>query len=328
MATTTKTQITDGQRDYFNRTLLMRASPHLTFDKFGQLRPIPLNISTLVRFRRYDALAVNTTALTEGTTPAEKQLAVTDVTAVLSQYGDFVVLSDLVMGTSIEQAMTEGVEVVGHQAGRSVDLIYRNILDAGSNVFYSNGASRSAVNSVIDVDDLDRVIRSLEENDAMMVTKIIAAGGGVDTSPISPGYIAVVHPHVLFTLRNLGSEWIPVYKYANQMKTIAGEVGAYKQIRFVMTTQSRIRTGAGAAGSGIKTTSGAADVYETLVFGQEAYGICPLKGRGLESIQKGIGSSGVADALNQRASAGWKATVTAAILNDNFLARLESASAS
>ena len=181
---------------------------------------------------------------------------------------------------------------------------------------------------MIDADDLDRVIRSLEENDAMMVTKIIAAGGGVDTSPISPGYIAVVHPHVLFTLRNLGTEWIPVYKYANQMKTIAGEVGAYKQIRFVMTTQSRIRTGAGAAGSGIKVTSTLADVYETLIFGQEAYGICPLKGRGLESIQKGLGSSGVADALNQRASTGWKATVTAAILNDNFLARLESASAS
>ena len=68
------------------------------------------------------------------------------------------------------------------------------------------------------------------------------------------------------------------------------------------------------------------DVYSTLVIGDNAYGVTEITGGGLEHIVKQLGSSGVADALNQRASVGWKATLAAIILVQQYMIRLETAS--
>lgn len=73
--------------------------------------------------------------------------------------------------------------------------------------------------------------------------------------------------------------------------------------------------GAGAAG---------ADVYATLVFGADAYGVTEIEGGGLEYFAKQLGSAGAADPLNQRATSGWKAMKTAEILSQEYMVRLES----
>lgn len=68
------------------------------------------------------------------------------------------------------------------------------------------------------------------------------------------------------------------------------------------------------------------DVYSTLFFGANAYGVTEVTGGGLEHIVKQLGSGGTADPLNQRATAGWKGTKVAELLVDNYLIRLESGS--
>jgi N4-gp56 family major capsid protein len=65
------------------------------------------------------------------------------------------------------------------------------------------------------------------------------------------------------------------------------------------------------------------DVYATLIFGANAYGVCPLAGNAMENIIKPLGSSGSADPLNQRATSGWKAITTTKILNDAWMIRIE-----
>jgi len=67
-------------------------------------------------------------------------------------------------------------------------------------------------------------------------------------------------------------------------------------------------------------------VYSTLVLGANAYGVTELENGGLEHIVKQLGSAGTADPLNQRASAGWKATKTAERLVENYMIRIESCS--
>ena len=57
--------------------------------------------------------------------------------------------------------------------------------------------------------------------------------------------------------------------------------------------------------------------------GANAYGVTEIEGGGLRTIIKQLGSSGVADALDQRASIGWKAIKTAEILLDAYLIRVE-----
>lgn len=68
------------------------------------------------------------------------------------------------------------------------------------------------------------------------------------------------------------------------------------------------------------------DVYSTLIVGADAYGVTELEGGGLQHIVKQLGSSGAADPLNQRATAGWKLTKVAERLVEQYMVRIESAS--
>ena len=67
-------------------------------------------------------------------------------------------------------------------------------------------------------------------------------------------------------------------------------------------------------------------VYSTLIIGDNAYGTIDIEGGGLEHIVKQLGSGGTSDPLNQKATAGWKATQAAKILVDQFIVRIESCS--
>ena len=68
------------------------------------------------------------------------------------------------------------------------------------------------------------------------------------------------------------------------------------------------------------------DVYATLIFGENAYGTTSLADGGLEHIVKQLGSAGTADPLNQRATAGWKATHATVRLVEAYMIRIETAS--
>lgn len=68
------------------------------------------------------------------------------------------------------------------------------------------------------------------------------------------------------------------------------------------------------------------DVYATLVMGADAYGVTEVSGGGLQHIVKQLGSAGTGDPLDQRATAGWKATKVAERLVEEYMVRIESTS--
>lgn len=68
------------------------------------------------------------------------------------------------------------------------------------------------------------------------------------------------------------------------------------------------------------------DVYATLILGDNAYGTTEISGGGLEHIVKQLGSAGTADALNQRATVGWKATKGVIRLVEQYMVRIETTS--
>ena len=68
------------------------------------------------------------------------------------------------------------------------------------------------------------------------------------------------------------------------------------------------------------------DVYATLIMGDNAYGTTQLEGAGLQHIVKQLGSAGTSDPLNQRATAGWKASKVTVRLTEAFMVRIETAS--
>lgn len=68
------------------------------------------------------------------------------------------------------------------------------------------------------------------------------------------------------------------------------------------------------------------DVYSTLILAENAYGVTEVEGGGLQYIVKQLGSGGTEDALNQRATVGWKATRASERLVEAFIRRIETCS--
>ena len=319
MANTTRTEIPEEVNNYYDRTLLERLLPNLVHTRWAQIRDIPRKAgSSTIKFRKYGSLAAATTPLTEGTTPAGKQLSVTDITATVSQYGDFVTLTDVVDYSTPDPILTETAEILGEQAGETLDELARDILAAGTTVQYANGeTSRATVaaGDIMTVAEIKQAVRTLATNNAKKVTRMVNPSTGYNTTPINAAYVGIVHPNTTYTLKGL-TGWIPVEKYPNQKDVMPGEKGALDEVRFVESTNAKVFPGAGASGI---------DVYATLILGANAYGITRISGEAIKNIVKPLGSAGTADPLNQRMTSGWKATFTAKILNQAAMLRIEHA---
>jgi len=326
MATpTTITEVPPAVQAFYDRNLLERAVPAEVHGRYGQLRPIKTRNGNQIKFRKYSALAAATTPLTEGVTPSGSQLSITDITATLAQFGDFVTLSDFVQLTNQDPVLTEAGEVLGEQAGLTIDTLRRDVLVAGTNVMYTNGSARNTLNTPLAAGTLKMAIRALDRQVGKRIRKMLKAGPGIGTVPIRPAFIAVVHPDTVAVLEGI-SGYVPVSEYSAAMDAMEDEVGAYRHIRFVMSTNAKVFADSGAAISTdgqITTTGTNNDVYATLVFAANAYGIVPLSGNALKNIIKALGSAGTADPLDQRATSGWKATTTTKILNDLWMLRIE-----
>lgn len=306
--------------DYYDRVALAKALPLLTFRKFGQKRGIPKNNGKIIRFTRWGRLPVATTPINEGITPAGNKLTYSDITATLNQYGDFVLVTDQVMMTSIDPILTEAVSQLGYQQGETFDILSRNELMTGSNAVYANGVQRDAVNSKISDAAVSKVVRALKVAQAKQVTKQVDATPKYKTTPIAKAYIGVCHVYAEKDIKLL-TGFTPVQEYSAQQGVMEGEFGAVDGVRFISTTQAPEFLGGGASGgTNVKETGGIADVYATIIFGEDAYGEVPLSGQ-----SSAVMIQQPTDPLKQRTTAGWTAMYAFKILNDLWIARIEHA---
>jgi len=330
MATTTTTQIEPADRTFYNRNLLRRALPELAYERFGQPYPVKMYSGDQPKWRRYGALTNPLAPLSEGVTPTAQSWSKTDVTGQLQQYGTYVEISDYAAFTSNDgkRLLTELSEVLGETMGSTKDQIVRDTVAAGTSVYYANGvAGATSVVSKLSAADLNKIIRALDANNATpWKENPIVGSDKVGTKPISASYFAVIHPYTTYDLRAiLTTSFINVHEYSDPSQALPGEVGSYSKIRFIESTNAKIKadSGGSATAANLKytTANSACDLYCTIIFAKDSFGITPLTGSSMELIIKELGEGN--DPLNQRRSAGFKFTTDVAILNDNFLYRYE-----
>ena len=111
---TTDPGLSVENKTFYDMTLIDEAAPALVHDQFGQKRPIPKNGGKTIEFRKFAPLAKALTPLTEGVTPQGKSLDVTTITAEVSQYGDFITMSDMLEMTAIDNVVVEPLTLLGH----------------------------------------------------------------------------------------------------------------------------------------------------------------------------------------------------------------------
>lgn len=302
--------------------MLTRGVPYLVLEKFGQVYVMPNKSTKVAKFRRYNALALATTPLVEGVTPAGSKVTVTDVTATLEQYGDFVPFSDVIEDTHEDPFLQQVSDVLGEQAAQTMETIRWNIIKAGTNVFYANGSQRTDVNTPITLALQRKCTRALKRQNAAYITSVVASTPQFRTEPVEASYIGLVHPDVENDIRNI-SGFIPTKQYGSTTPW-ANEIGSVEDVRYLRSTIfTAFADGGGAKGSMISTTGTSADVYPVLYVAKDAYGLVPLKGKDSMSIMVVNPKPAAGDPLAQRGTAGWKTMHTAVILNDLWLVRAE-----
>ena len=291
-------------KEFYSMELIRLVEGKIVHDQFGQKRNIPQGSGKTIEFRQFKQLAKITTALVEGVTPEGQKLDTSKLTAEVKQFGGYVILTDLLDLTAIDNVKTEATRLIGSQAGRTLDTVTREILNGGTNVQYHEGerANRAALTATdyLTVKSIQAAVRTLKRQNA---------------EKIEGSYVGIIHPDVAFDLMN-DPNWVEWQKYTTPDKMYEGEIGRIGGVRFVETTEAKIFEKAGADSM---------DVYSTLILGANAYGVTALDGGGLEMFVKQKGSAGTADPLDQRSTIGWKATKTAERLVEDYMVRIETA---
>lgn len=320
---TTGNDLSPEMKTYYDKNLLREAKANLVHRQFGQKRPLPKGSGKTIEFRKFTPLAKALTPLTEGVTPAGNQLDVTALTATVHQHGDYIVMSDLLELTALDPIIVEATNLLGDQAGRTDDTLVRDVLAQGTNVMYapkinaSTGAE-TAVNSRAGLDATCKLTVDL-------VKQVAAKLKAHNVPKIDGSYVAIIHPYAAYDLTS-DPAWIDMHKYADVTPLFEGEIGKVAGVRFVETSEAKIwRDNTCPAQTG--ATPAYYAVFGTIFLGRDAYGVTDLEGAGLQTIVKQKGSSGTADALDQRSSVGWKETMTAEILMQPYMVRVEHMSA-
>jgi N4-gp56 family major capsid protein len=122
----------------------------------------------------------------------------------------------------------------------------------------------------------------------------------------------MMHTNVLIFLQTetgIGG-FLDINKYKRPDRIDTGEIGKIGNVRIFVSPF-------------IKTYSSNITVYPTLFIGKQAYGGSQLQS--MQMIMKPLGSSGVADPLNQRMSVGAKTFFASKILQQDSIQVLESA---
>lgn len=301
-------QLTAEQAEFYQRTMLERLLPELFFMKYGEKKNIPKNNGAVTSFRRLNSLAVSTTALTEGVTPDGVNLDIAKINATVSEYGNWTKVSEFINMVGLDPLLTETSQIMGENAGESMDTIVRDIIAAGTNVLYANGkASRVTVASTDKITALDilKARRTLKRNKVKPIT--LPSGG--------KGYLAFIHTDVATDLMQT-QEWKDANTYVNTKNIEDGVLGKLYGIYFLEADNASKFAGAGATG---------ADVFGTIIIGKGAYGVPDVEGSSKpEIIVHKAGSAGTADPLNQFNTVAWKSAFTSVRLQELAILRYES----
>lgn len=314
---------------YAVANFLVHAQPQLILERFAMTQAVPKNTGQVIKWRRPVPFQVSLESLVEGVTPSPQGFQYEDVTGVLAQFGAWIGFTDVIQDTHEDENLKTMTMLAGEQAALTKERILWNMMVGGTNVVYSGTATaRNQVIAPIDIGDLRLVQRALKTSLARPITRMIDASPKIATQPVAPAFVAVGHTNFEQDLRAI-TGFVPRENYSNTTSLLhENEIGKLEDIRFILSPHFPALLGAGGAvASGVLLTAGAADVYQMVVFGQDAFAATPLKGMESAQIVVKNPQMGVSyeDPLGQRGFVSWKMWYSASRLNEAWIVRVEAA---
>lgn len=223
------------------------------FDSIADVMPTRQSmVGSAVIFNRATELATAITPLSETVDVDAVAMANSQTTVTLVEYGNAMISTAKLRGTSMVPVEPAMANLLGFNAGKSMDVVIFNIMVAGTNVFYGGAvASRVTVAAatIITSAKIRQALANLREAN-------VADFGGM--------YNAFIHPRVSYDLRSEtgAAAWRDPHVYSQPGEIWNGEIGSYEGFRFIESPNVTPFTDAGVGAT--------VDVYPTLFLGRES----------------------------------------------------------
>lgn len=326
--------------------MLEHAQPITVLGDFGTQREMPQNSTDTLVFRRtlpFGASTAGTTiegssryvgtpditasnfVLAEGVTPNSNTVSFQDVTVQLQQFGVLFKYSSKTESLYEDDIPGEMVKLTGETLAEVMEMVRYGTLKAGSTVIYTNGSSRSAVNTAISLNSIRKAARTLESNRARRVTSRLAPGVNFGTRAVQPAYVVFVHTDAVSDIRNL-SGFTRVEEYGSFKPIHDREIGACEDFRFISSPllKSFQAAGSGTLNGMLSVGASNVDVYPFIVIGEEAWGQVALKGMSaVKPVVLKASNINHANPLGQFGYVGASTWFASVRLNDAWMARIE-----
>ena len=295
-ASVTKTSnVSDTMKTFYNKSLLENAREESVFEQFAM--PTPMTHGKTAEWRRWKTFAPALTPLTEGVTPNGSTFGMEAVTASLTQHGDFTPITDVLEMTAYDPVIYGATEEMGAAGAETEDILTRNDLLTGTSVMYGGSAT-----SIATVKNTDLLTPAMINSAATFLKKMRAP-------KINGYYVCIIHPSVAYDLRE-SDEWKEYHKYNDTTPIFKGEIGELHGVKFIESNFAAVEKGA----------SDSIKVYDTLIFGKDAFGKLGLEGGEMQMIIHG--KEEVGGPLDQFSTVGYKFMHGAKILYEERLVNL------
>lgn len=312
----TTTSVLLSVQDAYDRYARFALRPMLYFDRCADVKPKAQAMpGDVVIFTLYSELAAATTALNEVTDVEVVAMDDNQVSVTLVEYGNAVATTRKLRGTSFLDVERDKANIVGWNAGLSLDTLARDVLVAGTNVNYSGTAT---ARNEVDNGTSDATAR-LKASDVRLHRARLAAANVV---PFEDGmYKAFAHPDTILDLRaETGADkWRDPHTYGQSQEEIwNGTIGHFEGFDFIEAPRAPIFVNASSGAGG----AGNIDVYASFFMGREALAKAWSASESAELPNVEIGP--VTDRLNRIRTLGWYWLGGYAVFRQEALRRHES----
>ena len=193
-----------------------------------------------VNFLRYKNFAVDPTPLTEGVRMTTNALTAEQIAITVAEHGYAVAVSELLLNASFDDVMASASRLLGRHMAQYLDIQARNTLSAatsavfgydrsgvqGVNDWYNEG---TAAEEFADLTGAFKLTTAAVKDAALTLA-------GKNIPRLGETYVQFVHPKQSRDLRSI-PEFIEVTKYAAPGNFMLGEIGRLYDVVFIETTQ-------------------------------------------------------------------------------------------
>jgi len=297
---------------FYDKVFLERLQNTRKYDFLTIPKSIPKNSGEVVYFTRYNQMTANTTALTDGASPTGINTSSSRIIATAKPYGAFERIGTLYEMTTMDSGLKEHSELMGQNAGDSMDIILGTELNASATTqcggaTFAAQATALAASDNLSVSSIRKAVSTLKKNKAPKFD--------------NGNYRAVVNVDGAYGLQGdtAAGNWINIGTYnskenADMLKK--GVIGSLYGVDIVETNQAF-------SASGVDTAA-AVSGRSNFIAGKGAVAEVAVGSKDARIIYKKPSSYDTGNPLDTFSTIGWKVDAYAAkVLNADWVINMQ-----